>query len=621
MNKLGRGLLAGLLLISSTAQTALKNDRTFLAHRDDISNIGMDWVTRHHYQERGDHTNMGASFTVTPFYSESTNHKDLARLFGMGETSQIKVTGGTRPTTSNQHSALYSFNIDHAPNADGSTAGQIPMSGTVNFKPKRRSIGAHLNWDHSLDTVLKGLRLSLRAPITYVSTTMKASFPSKVTSAIQSVDGTAADIDQYFKGDLSKAIATSSHVIQESLTRQKFDDKWHSEVGVGDVIASLSWQCFKARRMTFGVSASLQLPTGNQPKGEWKFEPITGGRGHTAAGLGANIHLDGINKGALKLGLDIVADWKYYFKGVEMRTLDIYDRNNAVTLPGSSYRNLMQHKQAGVMPAANVMTVKTDVTPGHQFDGLVGVSASWHNWYFDVGYNVYLREKEKVEHKTWSDDTYAVAHNRYSMYTSNLTKWIIGGGVKNGGDTAGDIEQSSGTLGTGDYNDANSPVDKHQNYIGANGDTYNELFVREDDFDDDGAYPGAYTSMNGPIQSPGKTTSALSRRSSFYDSSGDPLDADDTDALTANVTGVDIDVVTASGGGTAGTLAVNYNTTTANAVTENQVTHSVVGGLGYRFQGNYPVVAAIGAQGEFQDATRNSALEGWKVWMKFGVSF
>lgn len=620
MNKLGRGLLAAMLLIGSTAQTALKNDRTFLAHRDDVSNLGMDWVTNNHYNSRGDHTNMGATFTVSPFFAQSTNHDDLARLFGMGTTKQISVTKTTRPTRANMHSALYSFNIDHSPNSDGTTSGQVPMSGTVNLKPQRQVWGAHLNWNQSLDTILKGLRFSLRAPITEVSTTMGATFPVKVASSIPTVDGGVADIDEYFKGDLTKALATSSHVIQSALNRQKFDGKWHSSAGIGDVVATLHWNCCNARRLSLGVSASVQLPAGAKPTGEWLFEATNGGRGHVAAGMGIDLRLKGFSKGALSVNFDVKGDWKYSFKSTEKRTLGIYDLTNSVTLPGSSYRNLVAHKEPGVIPAANVMTVDTDVTPGHQFEGLAGLSASWYNWTFDVGYNVYLREKEKVEHKAWTDDKYAVAHHRYSAYTSALGTWIIGGNTVADGTT----NQSGGDIGSGDYNDTNSPVKKHQNHIGANRDAWTtELTADQTDgidlddvhYDHNKPYSAANFSMNGPVQSPGKTTSALSRRTSEYDATGNDIAAGDR-------TGIDVDVFNDNDAvADVGTLTPRYNTTTANAVTEAQITHSVVGGLSYKFSGNYPVIATIGGQGEFQDSNHNSALEGWKVFMKFGMSF
>ena len=151
---------------------------------------------------------------------------------------------------------------------------------------------------------------------------------------------------------------------------------------------------------------------GTMPTGEWLFEPIAGGRGHTAVGLGANLHLKGLSKGALSVAFDLIADWKYRFKSDEKRTLSIYDQTEDTILTASAYRNVVKHLHTGVRPAANVMTVDVDVTPGHRFDGLVGMSATWYNWHFDVGYNFYWSQQEKVEPRSWESDRYALAHHR-----------------------------------------------------------------------------------------------------------------------------------------------------------------------------------------------------------------
>ena len=568
MNKLVRGLLASLLAISAV-NGAVKNDRTFIAHRDDLSNLGLEWTTKNHHLSKGNHSTLGATFMVTPFYATSTNDTDLGRLFGLGTTGKVAVSDGMSVvfndeglgagkthsvTPADPYAALYNFRIDHSPNSDGTTAGQIPMSGTVTLKPKRTVWGAHLSWDQSLDTVLKGLRFCVQAPITEVSTSMKATVIG-TASAIPATDGkTGATLDEFFNGSLSKDIATYSNVYQKGLAKHKMDNKWHSAVGVGDVNVSLNWNCCNTKRFNFGVSTSLRIPTGNTPTGEWLFEPIYGARGHVAAGAGANVHVNGFNRGALHVGFDLAADWKYFFKGTEKRTLGVYDLTNKVTLPGSSWQNVMRHKQSGVQPSANVMTLDHTVTPGHQFEGLAGICSTWHNWTVDLGYNIFWHEKEKVVLKsTWYDDRYAMTHPKYSMLT------------------------------TGDATEI--PAEQHLHVIGTAG-------------QDEGTSPDTdlYTSLGGPIQNNGKTTSALMVQERGTNS----VTQDDADG---------------------GTQTVQYNTTSANAVTESQITHSIVGGIGYKFKGNYPVVVALGGQGEFQENDRNSALEGWKVWAKVGVNF
>lgn len=605
-------LIARLLcavMICSTAHAALKSDRTFLAHREEVSNLGMDWVTTHHYHTPHTKRQLGSTLMATPFFAQSTNHEDLAHLFGMGTTKKIAVTKGTRPTRDNLHSALYSFNIDHAPNADGSRDGQIPMSGTATFRPQRHVWGALLSWDQSLSAVMPGLRVSLRAPMMEVSTTMKASFQSAESSAVKTVDGVhGTTIDTYFDGTLSKSLGTTTHVVQEPLRKHKFDNKWHSEIGVGDVVATLSWNALDLQRLHWGVSAMLQVPTGNAPTGEWLFEPIYGARGHFAGGFGTHIHFDGYQSRNSSVSFDLKGEWKYYFKGTENRTLGIYDNTESVMLPASSYRGLVYHEESGVKPAANVMTTEHTVTPGHQVEALAGLSFKMSNITFDIGYNLFIREKEKVEQKAnWSSDTYAIAHHRYSMYTSALGQWIIGGNIldnENTHDTT-ELVQNSGLLGdnegVGDnYDDTKSPIQKHGNKIGANHDGWKaEHQSRDNGLDGNGGeFPPANVSMNGPIQANGKTTSTLSRR-------------------TPASNGVDAD----ASGGDAGTLTVRYNVSSANAVTESQVTHSIVGGIGYKSNSDYPLILGVGGQVELQESNRNSALEGWKVWMKCGVSF
>jgi hypothetical protein len=269
------------------------------------------------------------------------------------------------------------------------------------------------------------------------------------------------------------------------------------------------------------------------------------------------------------------------------------------------------------------MNVEHTVTPGHQVECLAGLSFKWSAVTFDIGYNLFIREKEKVVQKaTWTSDKYAVAHHRYSMHTEALGTWIIGGNTL--GDDAATVSgvlQKSGNYGTSPYNDPSSPITKHGNAIGANRDAWTTELTADQkdtlssDFDDNKPYAPGNVSMNGPIQAAGKTTSTLSRRTSEYDATGNNISADDR-------IGVDVDVHNDNDAvADVGTLAVRYNVSSANAITESQVTHSIVGGIGYKSHSDYPVILGIGGQVELQESNRNSALEGWKVWMKCGVSF
>jgi len=651
MNKIIKGLLASTLACASFAQgAALQHGSTFIAHRDELANLGMEWTSSNHLAPKAAckveapkdakatdknqpakkcTSPFGATMTATGFYGESTNKTDLAKRFGIGSTGAIKITKDT-PTADNLHEAIYGLNIHHSPNSDGVSGSvyadthlgtvshaidndtnaypRTAMNGTLNFAPKRTVYGAHLGWKQSLDGLLKGLSLSVRAPIVQVKTNMHPTYTGAEASALPPVDGkTGATLSDYFSGKLTTDIATYSHVSQAALKKNLIDAANDTVTGLADVELGVNYafDCCVVKSLKWGFGATAQIPTSKKPDGIKLFEAIDGARGHVAAGANGMVHFDAFSNKDFRVSLDVIANYKYFFKGTEVRTMGIYDLDNKVMLPASQYRLLMHNGVSGVVPAANVLTVEHDVTPGHQVDALAGLSVEWKNFTFDIGYNMFWHAAEKVTPKAnWSNDTYALAHNHYSMLTTALHNDIVGGTAKLTGD---ELINHNGYVGRADnrdgsnYEDTRSPVEKHGYVIGSNGDAGGSTYIIPyAEAIDSNTNPGAFTSINGPIQKTGVKSSALTTQSPA-------LDGDDY-STGVNVAGEN-------------TLTVTYNVSSLPAVTNAQLTHSVVGGVSYKIPGAYPMVIGVGGQGEFQPSGRNSALEGFKVWAKFGISF
>lgn len=665
-----KGLLGALLLAASgTASATLQSGQTFIAHRDELANAGMEWTIANHLTtkeqckaERQDKVAkadakkkavkkcvnpFGARMSVTGFYGESTNKTDLAYLFGMGTTGAIKVTAGNpiilnssylpdlAATATAMDTTLYNVEIHHTPNSDGSSlaasagtngAGdpdtaqdRVPMYGTLNFAPKRQVYGAHLGWTQSLDSLLKGLEFTVRAPIVQVRTSMKATTTGAHASSIPAEDGKSGQgLLDYFGGNLTTDIATYIHVSQKALTQDKIDNTFGTVTGLADVELGVNYKfdCAKMKAVTFGVGALVQIPTGNKPDMNRLFEAVYGNRGHVAAGARGFVHVDAYKKGDMRIGIDAALNWKYSFKNTEKRTMGIYDITNKVMVAASPYRLVMQNGVTGVQPAANVLTVDHDVTPRNQVDAVAGFCVEYKNFTFDLGYNFYWHQSDVVAMKAgaWTNDKFALAHPHYSMNThapaddgDTDTIYVVGGSSYLTGNHV--INNNGGFIGrhddTNDYDDPLSQVEKHSYVIGANGDaggTPGIIAFGKLDGDTvavDNNYPGAYTSLNGPIQVSGATTSALFKQI---------VDVENTELQGINVADTT-------------KLNVRYNVSSAPAATCNQMTHSVIGGVSYKVAGNYPMVIGVGGQGEFQAASRNSALEGFKVWAKFGISF
>jgi|GEM_PF-1573456 len=675
MNKTVKGLLAALSACTGFAHAAIQTGSTFIAHRDELADLGTRWTISNHLGEKKDDSceksckdsaqcvadaknnsmkkkkcakPFGARFDVTGFYNQNTNYTALANYFGMGTptapTGTIVVTPGVA-TASTLDTKLFNTDLQHTPNSDGlnlahaasAVSGlghttdsfapdRVPAYGTVNLSPRRQSYGAYLGWTQSLDALLDGLAFTVRAPIVQVRTSMRATLTNGHLGSIPAMDGKSGySVLDYFDGSLTSTIdGTNTQVNQRALTNSLVDDAFHTATGLADLELGLNYTTnVKAlvKGMRVGVGAVIQIPTGNDTACVELLEPIYGARGHIGAGATGLVHFDVQNTGDVRVGLDFMVNWKYFFKGTELRTMGVYDLTDKIIVPMGRYKQFMQNGVTGVQPGANVLTANHAVTPKNQVNFLAGVSAEWKNFGFNLGYELYWHQKESVTLKDiWVNDKYAFAHPHYSMQTGIAptnpadttsgnavfvyggTSYLTGDAVIN--DDGGYIGENDTASGHGyDFSDTAGPVTKHGYLLGSNGDAggtpliipYADLAQTDDDLN---IRAGAYTSLNGPIQASGVTTSSL--------------------LVQAASTETGVNANAESGA----PLTVRYNVSSLPAVTGTQLTHNIVGGVSYKLNCcACPIIVGIGGKGEFQPSGYNTALAGYSVWGKVGISF
>lgn len=578
MKQVVRSLMLSALAVSA-AQATQYGSRTFMAHRDELSCIALDWVGDSHYKVKSDDKSLGATLMVTPFYTQSTKAEKIATLFGQGVTGKIAIKD---PSKTNLDGELEGGEIDQAPDADYTTPLRLPMFGTVSFNPVRTAYGARISWYQSLDSMFKGLSFFACAPVEEVSTNMGMTF-SGTASNVSTDSGTAGKtLGNYFGGTLTKSQSTSLHVQQEALKKAKLSSTKQSKLGIGDVHLGLQWLAYQAKKIDLSLGLNLVVPTGNTPTNEWAFEPMVGNSNHVALGASVGGVFHATARKNCTVDFTATLDWRYLFDGTEKRVVGVYDSTAGALFDNGHYHLMMQHQTIGVFPGANVLSKECTVTPGHQLDAVAGIAGSFKGVKFNLAYNLFAREQNKVALKEkWSNDTYAFASPYYSVSSTALGTTVLG-------------------RTTGGAADTSNPIAKHANVIGANFDGWKLPVIDKGVTVETVAYakPGGSTSVGGPIQETGAITSALPRQ-------------------TVNATtGIGSVETTAPG-----TLKVRYNLTTAPAITEAQLTHSVVGGLSYQFSGDFPVIVGLGGKLEVASSTSNSALENWMVFAKLGVTF
>lgn len=616
MKKIISGLLATVLAVSA-AQAETYANKTYFAEQPELSYRSMDMVGHMGASCSSKEGGFGARVHLTGFYAQSEDNANMTKYFGnatkgfevkdrpaadtsvkkswsvttdvnigrkLDESSgddaeaqrYLQLAGAFDPTN-----GLYGQHVDHAPETFLSGGGDI-MAGTVAFTPKRSEWGARLSWDQDLSSLLDGLSLSVCAPIVSVTHEAKAveldgAQEATYEAADKRTNGSTPI--NYFVTGMNEASAFNT---QDALAKAKLSTKGLTASGVADVNVGLNWRVMHKSRWDVSLGAHAVIPTGNSSTGEYLYEPIYGNNGHWALGGTLAASAKVWNSNRVKLRANVAANYQYVFEAKEIRTMGLKASGTGVVLPGSQYNLLMQDRKAGVFPAANILTQSLKVTPGHQYGGTAGICVDWKGFTFDVGYNLAIRDAEVVKvDAQWQDDQYAVASPWFKKAASPIADELDEHENRIGGLNGETVVAKEGVSGKGVTGVAAS-FDERAYGIATKGTAIDGMSVHN------------AVSVGGPIQHASATSTLADRKR------GASVD-------TAN-----------------GTLATKqasaFNIAPEAAATPYQTTHAISGGVGYKIEGDVPVMLSLGGEYKFADVEARDRT-GWAAWGKVGVRF
>lgn len=141
----------------------------------------------------------------------------------------------------------------------------------------------------------------------------------------------------------------------------------------------------------FDIYALVGIPTGHGSKAVYLFEPIVGSK-HAQVGLGFNIEKSFDFGACNQFSLYSECKWRYAFKAKERRSFDMvpngqWSRYLLFTTPTAT---------ADPFFAINDLTFKAHVTPRNSFDLLLAAHVELRDFSFELGYNFWYRQAEKV---------------------------------------------------------------------------------------------------------------------------------------------------------------------------------------------------------------------------------
>ncbi|MFA5306835.1 MAG: hypothetical protein WC365_05285 [Candidatus Babeliales bacterium] len=435
-------VLAVAVLFAGAAQAHDHTNKTFLMPRAQGVNLPMEHTSfeEEFIPRKLESGKFGATFAITPFFQQSTDHNDTADYFLVHNKSTITLktdsaalaAGGTTHISDDiDINYLYhDYNMNYL----------YPYQVNVSLDPEQTVYGARMDYYQNLGVILKNLYLKIDAPIVHVENDPELLVDHASAHATANV--TAAqirdNIEHYLQGSFEQVAETTLNNLQSKLTHAKIAKR--SVSGVADVDVALGYKFINTEKYLLGLALGATFPTGNKANGEYMFEPIAGNGHHWGIGgdLYGTIRAWGKIKHNLKFFLRM--KYRYLLENSENRTLGIqnYEWSQYMLLgranaPVANIPQIVANRS--LIPAANITTLRVDVTPGSQFDGVLGMTYNNGGFSFDLGYNLYYKEAESVHLKNHlAAQTYFVADRAFNTATvsGNLLNTYIDDGTASG---------------------------------------------------------------------------------------------------------------------------------------------------------------------------------------------
>jgi hypothetical protein len=389
-------------LITATTQT----NKTYLSTRPVLQNKAMEFSVWHTllFKSSADSQNIikktnkewVGTIQATAFYQESNNEYNLGQYFGYHDVVANEIRDFVSVVTNENSDGIWSAYLTH----DYAGGHTVPI-GDVGFSPRTYAYGVRLDWHQEFK------RFFVRVNTAVVQAKTNLGYGGRGTLVSSDKTGISGkNLIDFFTGNLEQ---TTQYDQQEKLTYAKFAGSKNNS-GLADVDVYFGYNMFEREdvHLDFGIFATI--PTGNESKGEFLFEPIYGNGDHFAFGgfFDSKVRIWDDERDSIELLFS--ANLKYLFENTQKRTVGIKD-DNLDYIPYGHYYLGGQSGKTALFPLANVLTQDLKIEPGVHFEGLVALLLRAGNFTFDIGYNLFVADKENVKLKhAWVDDTYAIAN-------------------------------------------------------------------------------------------------------------------------------------------------------------------------------------------------------------------
>ncbi|MBY0110217.1 MAG: hypothetical protein K2X90_03845 [Candidatus Babeliaceae bacterium] len=349
---------------------------------------------------------------VAGYGGQSTNSSKLNSYFmPYGKCSLNVIEGiplGSAPWvnpadgTTNRDIEARNFNIETVNGFNGLDGEQY--MGTITFNPKQTIAGVGFCWRQSLWKNHEGIPTiwgELSFPVQYVKNEMNLC--ENVTQSGGGASDTIGLDNAPHVGTMQAAFA------QENWLYGKVDNsKDLSKWGVADVELRVGYNSYHSDCCDLNAYAGVIIPSGtkiDQCNAAYLFNTVIGNNHHVGILYGTHFGFELYGKGNHMLRMELDMSSKYLFSNHQWRSFDLVDKEWSRYL--EVYTNVDEATAASLdasplsinagTSGINVFTRRLRVSPRFMTNINMGLNYSYCDWDFEIGYNLYTRQAEKVE--------------------------------------------------------------------------------------------------------------------------------------------------------------------------------------------------------------------------------
>lgn len=388
----------------------------------------------------------GGNIQALYFSDETISEKGLGSYFSPFldpcKNSNCFSFGLKRGTDQTISEALNLRDFIHIPTFPGGISpSPDERAASMNLLLKRKSSGVLINLHQDLDKIAKGLFIKANLPIVSIDHSIRCCINTNDIRAgaedpVITSDQIKLSLAHYFSGspvNTTFTDETTTGVLQKKLVKLNIPSaalpkscrsnrapEDESELGLADVDIQLGYHIIATERYQLAVGISATVPTGNEPTASRLWEPTVGNGGHSGAGftlygdarLWGNKHHNLILMGSL--------DYRYLFAACERRTLGLCGQ------PWGHYRLLGKIGEPLLIPAANILAQKVEITPGNKVDCIIQGIYNFYGFAFDLGCNIFYKDEESLhflpDECVIPKNTYAFPSKEYNPLEQGRTK-------------------------------------------------------------------------------------------------------------------------------------------------------------------------------------------------------